>query len=90
MHGIRQLLDPSWAQVSWRIYGCTEEGAFAPWALMDFRSPTRNIPLLQAGFNRKGLISENGKRKLALSFIRKGYKDTNQGEVGLLLSSAED
>jgi beta-glucuronidase len=35
----------------------------APWILMDFRSPTRNIPELQDGFNRKGLISEDGQQK---------------------------
>jgi len=32
----------------------------SPWLLMDFRSPTRNLPVLQDGFNRKGLISEKG------------------------------
>jgi beta-glucuronidase len=54
---------------------------FAPWVLMDFRSPTRNIPLLQDGYNRKGLISEDGKKKEAFSFIQKLYKDGTYGKA---------
>jgi beta-glucuronidase len=54
---------------------------FAPWVLMDFRSPTRNIPLLQDGYNRKGLISEDGKKKQAFSFIQKIYKDGAYGKA---------
>ncbi len=53
---------------------------FAPWVLMDFRSPTRNIPLLQDGYNRKGLISEDGKKKLAFDFMQKVYKDHTYGK----------
>jgi beta-glucuronidase len=54
---------------------------FAPWVLMDFRSPTRNIPLLQDGYNRKGLISEDGKKKQAFFFIQKIYKDGAYGKA---------
>jgi beta-glucuronidase len=54
---------------------------FAPWVLMDFRSPTRNIPLLQDGFNRKGLISEDGKKKQAFFFIQQAYKDGAYGKA---------
>lgn len=54
---------------------------FAPWVLMDFRSPTRNIPLLQDGYNRKGLISDDGKKKLAFFFIQKAYKDGTFGKA---------
>jgi beta-glucuronidase len=54
---------------------------FAPWVLMDFRSPTRNIPLLQDGYNRKGLISEDGKKKEAFDFIQKIYKDGAYGKA---------
>jgi beta-glucuronidase len=54
---------------------------FAPWVLMDFRSPTRNIPLLQDGYNRKGLISEDGKKKEAFTFIQKIYKDGAYGKA---------
>jgi beta-glucuronidase len=54
---------------------------FAPWVLMDFRSPTRNIPVLQDGYNRKGLISEDGKKKEAFDFIQKIYKDGAYGKA---------
>jgi hypothetical protein len=45
-----------------------------PWVLMDFRSPTRNIPKLQDGFNRKGLISEEGKKKQSFFLFKKHTK----------------
>jgi beta-glucuronidase len=48
---------------------------------MDFRSPTRNIPVLQDGYNRKGLISEDGKKKLAFDFMQKVYKDHAYGKA---------
>jgi beta-glucuronidase len=51
-----------------------------PWILMDFRSPTRNIPHLQDGYNRKGLISEDGTRKLAFFTVQKAYKDHTVGK----------
>lgn len=52
-----------------------------PWVLMDFRSPTRNIPKLQDGFNRKGLLSEEGKRKQAFFLFQKTYKDHTVGRA---------
>jgi beta-glucuronidase len=51
-----------------------------PWILMDFRSPTRNIPKLQDGYNRKGLISEDGKKKQAFYTFQKAYKDHSVGK----------
>ncbi len=51
-----------------------------PWILMDFRSPTRNIPHLQDGYNRKGLISEDGKKKQAFFTMQKAYKDHTVGK----------
>lgn len=48
-----------------------------PWILADFRSPRRQHPLYQNFWNRKGLISETGKKKLAF-FILKGYYDQMQ------------
>lgn len=36
-----------------------------PWVQLDFRSTTRNIPVLQDGYNRKRLPSEDGKKKQA-------------------------
>jgi beta-glucuronidase len=52
-----------------------------PWVLVDFRSPTRNIPKLQDGYNRKGLISEDGKRKAAFYTLQKVYKDHSIGKA---------
>ena len=52
-----------------------------PWVLMDFRSPTRNIPKLQDGFNRKGLISEDGKKKQAFFLFQKTYKERLVGKA---------
>ncbi|ADV84264.1 Beta-glucuronidase [Terriglobus saanensis SP1PR4] len=52
-----------------------------PWVLMDFRSPTRNIPKLQEGYNRKGLLSEDGKKKLAFDLFQKTYKEHTVGKA---------
>ena len=46
-----------------------------PWVLMDFRSPGRNIPGLQDGFNRKGLFSEKGERKKAFYLFEHMYAE---------------
>ena len=45
-----------------------------PWILMDFRSPVRQLPGVQDGFNRKGLISDQGQKKAAFSVIQNAYK----------------
>jgi len=52
----------------------------APWILMDFRSPGRNIPKLQDGYNRKGLISEDGKKKQSFELVQEVYKDHSVGK----------
>lgn len=52
-----------------------------PWVLMDFRSPTRNIPRLQDGFNRKGLFAEDGKKKLAFYTVQKVYEEHSAGKA---------
>jgi beta-glucuronidase len=51
-----------------------------PWILMDFRSPGRNIPRLQDGYNRKGLIAEDGKMKQAFTQFRKAYAEHSLGK----------
>jgi beta-glucuronidase len=51
-----------------------------PWILMDFRSPGRNIPKLQDGYNRKGLIAEDGKKKLAFALFQKAYGQHSLGK----------
>jgi beta-glucuronidase len=52
-----------------------------PWILMDFRSPGRNIPKLQDGFNRKGLLAEDGKKKQAFYLFQKAYKERSVGKA---------
>lgn len=46
----------------------------SPWVLFDFRSPFRFHPTNQDGWNRKGLVSDQGYRKKAW-FIMKEYYD---------------
>ncbi len=46
----------------------------SPWILADFRSPRRVLPGIQDGYNRKGLISNQGVRKQAFYTLRDFYK----------------
>lgn len=46
-----------------------------PWILCDFRSPRRSLPVIQDGWNRKGLIGENGTRKQAFFVLQAYYRD---------------
>ena len=45
-----------------------------PWVLKDFRSPRRPLPGIQDGFNRKGLVSDQGRRKRAFYVLREWYE----------------
>ena len=45
----------------------------SPWILVDFRSPRRVLPGIQDGWNRKGLISDEGKRKKAFFVLQNYY-----------------
>ena len=44
-----------------------------PWVLADFRSPGRNHPKYQNGWNRKGLLSERGDKKKAWYVVHDFY-----------------
>lgn len=46
-----------------------------PWILKDFRSPRRFLPGIQDDYNRKGLLSEKGERKMAFYTYRNWRKD---------------
>ena len=48
---------------------------FSPWILVDFRSPRRVLPEIQDGWNRKGLISEDGKKKKAFFTLKNYYEN---------------
>jgi len=52
----------------------------SPWVLMDFRSPNRVLPAIQDEFNRKGLISDQGEKKLAFYVLQKAYKEHTVGK----------
>jgi len=47
----------------------------SPWIMVDFRSPRRVLPGIQDDWNRKGLISEDGKKKKAFFVLQDYYKN---------------
>lgn len=47
----------------------------APWILTDFRSPRRNHPKYQEGWNRKGLIDDKGNKKKSFYILQNYYKE---------------
>ncbi len=49
--------------------GCT------PWILCDFRSPRRPLPGIQDGWNRKGVVGQNGEKKMAFEVLKNFYAD---------------
>jgi beta-glucuronidase len=46
----------------------------SPWVLNDFRSPKRNNPFYQEGWNRKGFYDEKGNKKQSF-FLMRAYYD---------------
>ena len=46
-----------------------------PWILADFRSPRRQHPYFQDFWNRKGLISDTGQKKLAFHTLKRFYDE---------------
>jgi beta-glucuronidase len=44
-----------------------------PWILVDFLTPLRQLPNVQDGWNRKGLVSETGAKKKAFHVLQKYY-----------------
>jgi beta-glucuronidase len=53
----------------------------SPWILMDFRSPLRELPGIQDFYNRKGLLSEDGKKKKAFFVLQKAYRENSIGHA---------
>jgi beta-glucuronidase len=47
----------------------------SPWILVDFRSPRRPLPGVQDGWNRKGLVGNDGKKKQAFDVLRDAYRN---------------
>ena len=59
------------------LEGIEQLQGFSPWILVDFKSPRRMLPEIQDGYNRKGLISEDGKKKKAF-FVLKDFYDAKE------------
>jgi beta-glucuronidase len=53
----------------------------SPWILMDFRAPRRMLPEIQNGFNRKGIISDQGEKKAAFYVLQKAYQGKSIGRA---------
>lgn len=49
-----------------------------PWILMDFRSPKRPLTGIQDNFNRKGVVSNFGKKKQAFFVMKKWYDEIKE------------
>ena len=45
-----------------------------PWILKDFRSPRRVLPGIQDYYNRKGLVSDDGRKKKAFYVMKAWYE----------------
>lgn len=45
----------------------------SPWLLVDFRSPRRNNPTYQEGWNNKGMFDRKGRKKKAFYVLRSYY-----------------
>ncbi|MCM8730869.1 glycoside hydrolase family 2 protein [Hephaestia sp. GCM10023244] len=52
----------------------------SPWIFKDFRSPRRQHPVYQQGWNRKGLVSETGVRKQAFAVLADYYAHRLAGD----------
>ncbi|HEY9048159.1 MAG TPA: glycoside hydrolase family 2 TIM barrel-domain containing protein [Ohtaekwangia sp.] len=48
---------------------------WSPWILADFKSPRRNNPYYQEGWNNKGLISQKGLKKKAFYTLKNYYHE---------------
>ena len=53
-----------------------------PWVLVDFRSPRRQHPYYQDGWNRKGLVSDDGKKKMAFWTLKRHYDEVQRRYPG--------
>ena len=61
----------------------------SPWILKDFRSPKRMLYGVQDDYNRKGLVSDKGEKKLAYYVMRDWYGEIEARYAGLSADSAK-
>ncbi len=82
-HGLRGDEDEIWTEeFQAAVYRAQLEmigrqpdcAGLSPWILKDFRTPLRVLPQVQDGYNRKGLVSEEGERKLAFDVLAEAYR----------------
>jgi beta-glucuronidase len=57
-------------------------GGTIAWVLVDFRSPRRPLAGIQDFFNRKGLVSDRGNKKLAFDVLRDYYHTVEPPAAG--------
>ncbi|MRX69488.1 beta-glucuronidase [Flavobacterium resistens] len=57
----------------------------SPWILVDFRSPKRLLPGIQDGYNRKGLISNEGEKKKAFYIMQDWYTQKKKEQLNYSL-----
>lgn len=50
----------------------------SPWILADFRSPRRNNPTYQEGWNNKGLINQKGEKKKSFYVLKNYYTEMQE------------
>lgn len=50
----------------------------SPWILVDFKSPRRQLSIIQDGWNRKGLLGNNGEKKQAYFILQEYYHQKAQ------------
>lgn len=50
----------------------------SPWILADFRSPRRNNPTYQEGWNNKGFIDQEGRKKKSFFILKDYYNQIQQ------------
>ncbi|POY38966.1 beta-glucuronidase [Solitalea longa] len=55
----------------------------SPWVLNDFRSPKRNNPIYQEGWNRKGLYDDKGNKKKAFYILQAYYKEMQEKQSAI-------
>ena len=88
-YGLRGTARTRWseefqAEVYRRQVGMLERIPFlagtSPWLLMDFRSPHRLLPGVQDGWNRKGVVSDQGQRKQAFEVLQEWYRRLSTSE----------
>lgn len=53
----------------------------SPWVLNDFKSPKRNNPLYQEGWNRKGMYSDKGNKKKAFFVLLAYYNEMKKKSI---------